>query len=272
MSGRVGLIAGGVAGAVVVGGLMYFAFAPVETAPVERTARPEKAEEEVRPTARATVAEVKPTPAPVPSNETAKTDEPKAAAKKPMTPMPDWFEDLPSGKDRTIARNVQEARDAEDLKALREASAQARKSSNPEVRKAAVEALGWFGERAVADLTGYLQDKDKGVAQAAIGAWDNAVDNLHDDRTRVQIAGTTMAALTDEAALATVASKIEATDEKLLAVDALVNVIESGNAAAAMAAKESYQHIMGEPYERAAKARGEALLHDWNEKNGNDDL
>lgn len=265
MDGKGGLIAGVAAGVAVIGGLLYFAMAPVEDAPAEKTARREKAENrEPASKAAGAIAETAPSAT---SSATVPTERKKTTLEKvQMTPPKDWFESLPSGKDRTIAKNVQDALDAEDLEAMRKASAQARQSSNPEVRKAAAEALGWFGEKAVADLTGYLTDKNKDVAQAAFAAWDNAVDNLQEDKTRVQVVGMAMQVMTDKDSLAAAAAKFGAIENRLMAVDAIVEVVENGNATAASAAKEAYEHIMGEPYENAAQARGHALLRDMADK------
>ena len=99
------------------------------------------------------------------------------------------FVDTYSPDDRKLADAVQAGLDDDDFKATRKAALEAMKSKNPEVRKEAVDALGWFGDKALVDLTKAMADKDPDVAEAARGQVENALMGLEDDDRAVVLAG-----------------------------------------------------------------------------------
>ena len=91
------------------------------------------------------------------------------------------FVDTYSPADRKLADAVQAGLDDDDFKATRKAALAAMKSENPEVRQEAVDALGWFEDKALVDLTKAMADKDSGVAEAARSHVENALMGMEDD-------------------------------------------------------------------------------------------
>lgn len=84
-------------------------------------------------------------------------------------------------EDRKLTDAVQAALDEDDFKATREAVLKALKSGNSEVRSAAVDALGWFGDKALVELTQAMADKDAGVAESARDHVENALMGMEDN-------------------------------------------------------------------------------------------
>lgn len=99
------------------------------------------------------------------------------------------FVDTYSPADRKLADAVQSALDDDNFEQTRKAALAAMKSENPEVRQEAVDALGWFGDKALVDLTKAMADKDPDVAEAARGQVENALMGLEDDDRAVVLAG-----------------------------------------------------------------------------------
>lgn len=94
-----------------------------------------------------------------------------------------------SAADRRLVESVQKALDEEDFEATQEAVVRAMKSEDPAVRAEAVDALGWFGDKALVDLTKAMADKDPDVAETARGQVENALMGMEDDDRAVVLAG-----------------------------------------------------------------------------------
>ena len=86
-----------------------------------------------------------------------------------------------SPEDRKLADAVQAALDDEDFERTRVAALAALKSENPDVRQEAVDALGWFDDKALVDLTKVLADANKDVADSARSHIENALLGMEDD-------------------------------------------------------------------------------------------
>ena len=91
------------------------------------------------------------------------------------------FVDTYSPKDRKLADAVQAALDDENLEQVRKNAAEAMKSENPDVRQEAVDALGWFEDKALVDLTRAMADKNAAVAESARSHVENALMGMEDD-------------------------------------------------------------------------------------------
>lgn len=96
--------------------------------------------------------------------------------------------DTYSPEDRKLADAVQAGLDDDDFEQTRKAAAEAMKSENPDVRQEAVEALGWFEDKALVDLTRAMADKNADVAESARGHVENALMGMEDDDRAVALA------------------------------------------------------------------------------------
>ena len=200
----------------------------------------------------------------------AKTQRPKvvktdrrapADAADESLPVDAWVESLPEA-DRKLGQGIVDNLDNENLEELRKLVQDARRSANPEIRERMVDALGWFGKDAVVELTGFLGDRNADIAQSAFNAWDSAVDQVDDESFKIGAAAAAMQTLTDGDSLQVVAAKLEAADDRKAAIQAIVQVMESGNKAAAEAAKDAYRFIADEEWPGAGAARLKAMTID----------
>lgn len=253
--GGVAVVAGGIA---VIAAILWFALSPVEVKklPPDSASGAEKAERK-RPKAVDVVRTAS-------TNRSARA----VAGKRVKTDAPSvdsWLESLPE-QHRKLAKGISDASDSENIEDLKKLLDDAKKCPNVEVRQRMVEALGWFGKDALVELTGFLNDPNKEVAKTAFNAWDLSVDMLDDESTRVSIARNAMCALTDKDSLVSVAAKLEAAEDKQKSIEAIADIVESGNPAAADAAKDAYMFITGEAWSSPAQARQKAILLHFREK------
>lgn len=165
-----------------------------------------------------------------------------------------------SPEDKRMADAIESALEAENLPATIAAAEAALKSPNPDVRRDAVDALGWFGEQALAELTIWMADKDEEVAQAAMGHWEEGVSELEDANERIKIALFAINTIADKDALTMIGGQFanaatelidEEENEKVAAqkrtevVQALVDMIEGDKESSAAAAREIYEDVTG---------------------------
>lgn len=134
----------------------------------------------------------------------------------------------------------------DDLEAARGLAAKALASGNKELREAVVDALGWFGASAMAELTPFMSDPDGDVAEAACSHWKDALQEIDDDGVKAGVIEISAKALKDKDMLEDVANELIGIDE-LAAIQVIVNVIEAGGAAAD-AVREVYDTITGEEW------------------------
>ena len=159
-----------------------------------------------------------------------------------------------SKQDKNIFTNLRAAlRDESAAKALK-AAAEARTSSEPEVRKQAVEALGWFGKSAMSGLAGYLSDPDEDIAAAAQQAFEQGLLEIEDDAIKLQYIETAMSMISDEEMLDSIAMNLNSVEDQGAAVETIVKIAGSDNATGVAKAKEAYEFITGDEWSGDASA------------------
>lgn len=151
----------------------------------------------------------------------------------------------PDDKRRMLA--IDSALDEDDLEALLKALPDAAASTNAEVRSDLVDALGWFGKKAMLDLMPFMADADEDVRQSAIDNWNMALSDINSEKQKCSYIESAMTVLTDEDALDTMITELMDCDDRL-AVQTIVNIISSGTKEAVKAAKEQYEFQTGEEY------------------------
>lgn len=151
-------------------------------------------------------------------------------------------------QDRKIANAIQDSLDVENFTGVSRAAEQALKCDNPEVRENAIEALSWFGPEALPELTSFLTDADSDVAELAADRWQMALAMLEDDAVRVSTAEAALKTVSSKSALEMVVTEIMSQDDDLKIMQALVDIIDSGNSAGVAVAKEEYENMTGEAW------------------------
>ena len=165
-----------------------------------------------------------------------------------------------SPADQRLSDAIQDALEKEDFDAVAAAAEKALKSPNPDVRRDAVDALGWLGEKALAELTIWMADADEDVAQAAMDHWEEGVSEIEDANERLQTSLFALNTLTDKDALTMIGGQFanaatelgdeeedetRASQKRTEVVQVLVDMIEGGKTAHAEAAREIYEDVTG---------------------------
>lgn len=153
-----------------------------------------------------------------------------------------------SPRDRACVEAIQAALDDNDYAKLLPAVTAAAKSASSDVRAQAVEALRWFGKKALAELTMFMADSDDDVRTSACDAWTSALFEVEDPALKGKLVESAMEILTDADQLESMIMEINDLPEAQQ-VDILTRLIEGSNKAAADAAREHYEFVTGEPYE-----------------------
>ena len=157
-------------------------------------------------------------------------------------------------EERKLAADIEKALDEEDFELAKKCAPLALKCKDAEIRQSMVDTLGWFGEKAIPELTPFIADPDEDVAESAMNEWDCNVSSIEDDGEKVGMTELAMAVLSDEDALESISSNYIGVDEKL-AVESLLRVIEGGGSENGIAkAKETYEFVTGEEFSDRAAA------------------
>ena len=181
----------------------------------------------------------------------------KPAVKKPK-PQLDLSDDDDEDSNRTpdekkLAEEVEKALDEEDFELAKKCAPLALNCKDAEIRQSMVDTLGWFGEKAIPELTPFLADPDEDIAESAMNEWDSAVSSIEDDGAKIGVTEMAMQVISDEDALESISGNYVGVDEKL-AIESLLRVIEGGGSAKGIEkAKETYEFVTGDEFtDRAA--------------------
>ncbi len=156
--------------------------------------------------------------------------------------------------EQALMRDAAAAVDRDDVKLARETAVKALRSPNPKVRVAAVEALGWFGEKGLVELTPYLSDRDAEVADSAEDYWIDALQEIESDGEKAGVIELALKALADKEMAENVANELIGIDE-LAAVQVIVNVItDKSNPVAVEVATDVYESVTGEKWKSVSAA------------------
>ena len=173
---------------------------------------------------------------------------------------------------------MQTAMDSDDHNAIIAASVKALESANPRVRQEAVEALGWCGKDALAELTGALADSDDEVRDIAINNWECALSELDSPKLRFSSALAVMGTITLPDALDSISGQFstaaqeyidEVDDEneqmarRVEVVQQLLDIIEGPKLQCSEKAKEAFNDLTG--YEWKGVEEAEKYLADPDE-------
>ena len=179
----------------------------------------------------------------------------KLAQQKPVLNLEDDDEDSNrTPEEKKLAADIEKALDDEDFELAKRCAPAALRCGDAEIRQAMVDTLGWFGEKALPELTPFMADADEDVAESAMNEWDSAVSSIEDDAEKLGAVELAMAVVSNEDFLESISGEYIGTDEKL-AVESLLRVIEGGGSARGIAqAKETYEFVTGDEFTSRAEA------------------
>ena len=162
--------------------------------------------------------------------------------------------------DQKIMAAADAAIEKDDLEGARSLAEEALKSDNADLKEKVVDALGWFGEAAMAELTPFMSDANEEVAKAAADHWVDALQNIEDDGVKAGVVELSLKSIRNKDILEDVANELIGLDERA-AVQVIANVMEGESSPAAEAARETYETITGE------KWSGVDAAEKWLQKN-----
>ena len=156
--------------------------------------------------------------------------------------------------EKALAERIEKALDDEDFALAASCADEAQKCGVVEIRQSMVDTLGWFGEKALPELTPFLADADEDVRQSAMNEWTTALSSIEDDGVKIKTVELAMGVLKDEDALEEIAGEFIGVDEKL-AVESLARIICGGGSKEGVdKAKETYEIVTGDEWTDAAGA------------------
>ena len=171
-----------------------------------------------------------------------------------LEPVEDDEDDERTPEEKALAERIEKALDEEDLEAALKCADEALKCGVVEICQNMVETLGWFGEKALPELTPFLADPDEDVRESAMNEWTMALSSIEDDGAKIRTVELAMGVLKDGDALEEISSEYIGVDEKM-AVESLVRIIDGGGPKEGVEkAKETYEFVTGDEWTNAAEA------------------
>ena len=115
---------------------------------------------------------------------------PRRAVKKPSERKAITVDEFANftPEEKKVAISIQDAIDSDNFEAVMAAMQKAAVSTNSLLRQSAVEAMGWFGEKALVEITPFMADPDEDVSEAAVNAWEMALSEVDSAKARLGFA------------------------------------------------------------------------------------
>ena len=173
---------------------------------------------------------------------------------KPVLDLDDDDDDNRTPAEKALAERIDKALEDEDFELAASCADEAQKCGVVEIRQSMVDTLGWFGEKALPELTPFLADPDEDVRENAMNEWSMALSSIEDDVVKIKTVELAMGVLKDEDALEEISGEFIGVDEKL-AVESLARIICGGGSKEGVdKAKETYEIVTGDEWTDAAGA------------------
>lgn len=167
----------------------------------------------------------------------------RAKKKRNRSQIPDDV----SPADRKTLDSVDLAVNEENFEEVLRLTGKLADSTNETVRLRVVEALGWFDDAALPELTPFLMDADEGVRATARDQWSASLDQVADVEFKASVIEATMQVVSDPDLLEDIAFHFNDLPT-FTAVESLVALINGDNEAAVDAALEAYSFLTGSEY------------------------
>lgn len=175
-----------------------------------------------------------------------------ATRAKPVFEFDDDEERQLNAAQRALLADIRAAIDAEDkLKLIALVQKMQASEEWPDgipvsIRKAAIEALGWFGSACLPEIAGFLADGNEEVLEMAVDQFEEALaDPDLSDRERAQILSMAAKVITDEDSLDCMLMEFNNMRHSV-AVETFIDIMNNGNQAAKAKLAESIEFYTGE--------------------------
>ena len=168
-----------------------------------------------------------------------------------------------SAADQEIVEVADEAVSDKDFETAQDVAAEALKSSDARVRVQAVETLMGFGETALPELAGFLNDSNHEVAVLAADRFELAVQEIEDDAERVAVAKLGVLSIDDPDELLAMMGTLRMSTDETAVLTALSDIIRDGSAAQAKVAREAYREETGDEWTTPEAVRAWLIENDY---------
>ena len=168
-----------------------------------------------------------------------------------------------SAEDEEIVEVADEAVSDKDLETAQDVAAEALKSSDARVRVQAVETLMGFGEPALPELAGFLNDPNHEVAVLAADRFELAVQEIEDETERVAVAKLGVLSIDDPDELLAMMGTLRMSTDATAVLTALSDIIRDGSAAQAKVAREAYREETGDEWTTPEAVRAWLIENDY---------
>ncbi len=151
---------------------------------------------------------------------------------------------------RTVLKNLQSALDDNDFKSVLTLVQNMQKSQDwpdkvpIELRKEALNALSWFGVKAIPEITGFLADADSGVIEEAVSAYENMMSEANGDAELSQTVLAAALTINDADAMESILMELN-NMRPSVAVSTIKGIWEAGTDAAKSALPEAIEFLTG---------------------------
>ena len=152
-----------------------------------------------------------------------------------------------------LMRKIYDTADADDLSKLAQFSNAVQECPNPEIREKFVDELGWFGEKAFESIIDFLSDPNDDVVASARTHIVDSFQEIDDDADKAAILTLVSKAIRDDEVLDVFADELMSMDE-LLALQTIVDVMDTGTDQAKKAMMSMYETITDEEWGGVDKA------------------
>ena len=194
-----------------------------------------------------------------------------AIADKAETEKPEKEDVELSAEDQKTMDLIQDALDADNLKDAETLAQQVVNHPVAEIRQRAVEALRWFGDKAVASLMPFLADSDEDVRTSALDAVETGFAQMENEHAKLRYIESLMRIrnVCSEDCLTMLTGQLTGMEDEVGVVQAAVRIIEGNeNPDSVKAMKEVYEFATGDEYttrdaaETWCKQKAEEALED----------
>ena len=168
-----------------------------------------------------------------------------------------------SAADEEVVEVADEAVSDRDFETAQDVAAEALKSSDARVRVQAVETLMGFGETALPELAGFLNDPNHEVAVLAADRFELAVQEIEDDAERIAVAKLGVLSIDDPDELLAMMGTLRMSTDETAVLTALADIIRDGSAAQAKVAREAYREETGDEWTTPEAARAWLIENDY---------
>ena len=197
--------------------------------------------------------------------------------KKPGFEIGDEAEKLLTEEQRKLLEEIRAALRKDDYKTLMRLVHKLQTSDEwPDgipkpIKMAALKALGWYGGKCLAEITGFLADLDREVVDRAVNEWDNAIAELDHDvdwPSELGIASNIRNAakvVTNAETMDSILSEIHSSLRHSVAVETIKEIMSSGNNVAKSRLPEVIENLTGKDDITTARQ-----LDEWLKQNPDD--